>query len=135
MTEAELLEVIAKAASENATSLDLSGQNIKTIPPEIAQLTNLRELNLSENQITQIPDAIAQLTNLRELNLSENQITEIPDAIEALSKLEDLDLRGNPLTIPPEILGSDYESGSVEDILNYFRQLRSGEVLPLNEAK
>jgi len=36
MTEAELLEVIAKAARENFTSLDLSAQNIKTISSAIA---------------------------------------------------------------------------------------------------
>jgi hypothetical protein len=35
MTEAELLRVIAKAAREGATALDLSGKGIKTIPPAI----------------------------------------------------------------------------------------------------
>lgn len=46
MTEAELLEVIAKAVKDRVTSLDLSNKNIKTIPPEIAQLTNLQRLDL-----------------------------------------------------------------------------------------
>jgi len=50
MNQTELLELIDRAAREDATSLDLSGQNIKTIPPEIAKLTNLTELYLSCNQ-------------------------------------------------------------------------------------
>jgi hypothetical protein len=40
MKKVELLEVIAKAAREGATSLNLSGKGIKTIPPEIATLIN-----------------------------------------------------------------------------------------------
>ena len=35
MTEAWLLEVIATAAREGETYLDLSGKGIKTIPPAI----------------------------------------------------------------------------------------------------
>ncbi|WP_143288104.1 COR domain-containing protein, partial [Calothrix rhizosoleniae] len=69
------------------------------------------------------------------LDLYNNQIREIPEAIESLPKLETLDLRGNPLPISPEILGSSDHVGSVEDIFNYLRLLRSGEVRPLNEAK
>ncbi|WP_146033967.1 COR domain-containing protein, partial [Nostoc cycadae] len=64
-----------------------------------------------------------------------NQITQIPEALESLPKLEELDLRENPVPISPEILGSSYQVGSVEEIFNYLRLLRSGEVLPLNEAK
>jgi internalin A len=85
-----------------------------------------------------IPDAIANLANLCTLNLSYNQITQIPEAIEKIPKLEKLDLRRNPLPISPEILGGlepHEDSGAVEDIFNYLRQLRSGEVRPLNEAK
>jgi len=47
-------------------------------------------------------------------------------------------LRRNPLPISPEILGVPElykDPGAVEDIFNYLRQLRSGEVRPLNEAK
>ncbi|MEH2408296.1 COR domain-containing protein, partial [Nostoc sp.] len=113
----------------------LSSNQITQIPEAIANLTNLRELHLSSNQITQIPEAIANLTNLRELILDGNQITQIPEAIESLLELETLDLRGNPLPISPEILGSSDNVGSVKDIFNYLRLLRSGEVRPLNEAK
>ncbi|BBD58750.1 small GTP-binding protein domain-containing protein [Nostoc sp. HK-01] len=119
----------------NLTELNLNNNQITEIPEAIANLTNLTTLDLSDNQITEIPEAIANLTNLTTLDLSDNQITEIPEAIKSLPKLEKLDLRRNPLPISPEILGSSDEVGSVEDIFNYLRLLRSGEVRPLNEAK
>jgi internalin A len=114
------------------------GNKFKEIPNSILSLPSLENLNLWCNLITMIPDAIANLANLCTLNLSYNQITQIPEAIEKIPKLEKLDLRRNPLPISPEILGGlepHEDSGAVEDIFNYLRQLRSGEVLPLNEAK
>ncbi|MBE9107669.1 leucine-rich repeat domain-containing protein, partial [Nostoc cf. edaphicum LEGE 07299] len=129
----QIPDVIAKLT--NLTQLYLSDNQITQIPEAIAKLINLTELHLDSNQITQIPEAIAKLTNLTQLHLSNNRITQISEAIESLPKLETLDLRGNPLPISPEILGSSNNVGSVEDIFNYLRLLRSGEVSPLNEAK
>jgi internalin A len=129
----QIPEVIANLI--NLTTLLLSGNQITEIPEALAKLTNLTQLHLSGNQITEIPEALAKLTNLTQLYLSRNQITEIPEALESLPKLEKLDLRANPLPISPEILESSNDVGSVEDIFNYLRLLRSGEVRPLNEAK
>ncbi|OUL32253.1 leucine-rich repeat domain-containing protein [Nostoc sp. 106C] len=129
----QIPEVVANLT--NLAELYLSSNQITQIPEVVANLTNLTELKLYKNQITQIPEAIAKLTNLRLLDLCNNKITEIPEALESLPKLEKLDLRGNPLPISPEILGSSDDVGSVEEIFNYLRLLRSGEVRPLNEAK
>ncbi|MBI4781817.1 MAG: leucine-rich repeat domain-containing protein [Oscillatoriophycideae cyanobacterium NC_groundwater_1537_Pr4_S-0.65um_50_18] len=132
--------VIPKSIAQltNLTGLSLSGNQITVIPKSIAQLTNLTELDLSSNQISAIPESIAQLSNLEELDLESNQINLLPDCLEHLPNLKKLDLRRNPLPISPEILGSpnlEEDPGSVEDIFNYCRQLRSGKVRPLNEAK
>ncbi|MBD2301551.1 leucine-rich repeat domain-containing protein [Nostoc sp. FACHB-190] len=130
----EIPEVITKLT--NLTHLYLPGNQITEISEAIANLTNLTHLYLGGNQITEIPETITKLTNLTHLYLPGNQITEIPEAIESLPKLEKLYLRGNPLSISPEILGSSLDDvGSVEEIFNYLRLLRSGEVRPLNEAK
>ncbi|MEH1925288.1 leucine-rich repeat domain-containing protein [Nostoc sp.] len=129
----EIPEALAKLT--NLTQLVLGSNEITEIPKALAKLTNLTYLQLRLNKISEIPEALAKLTNLTYLDLSNNQITQIPEAIESLPKLEILDLRGNPLPISPEILGSSDDVGSVEDIFNYLRLLRSGEVRPLNEAK
>jgi internalin A len=122
----------------NLTTLSLYNNQITEIPECIGQLTNLTTLHLHTNQITEIPEWIGQLTNLTELYLSNNQITEIPEYLEKLLNLQKLDLRQNPLPVYPEILGLpdlEKEPGSIQEIFNYCRQLRSGEVRPLNEAK
>ena len=129
----EIPEAISKLT--NLTTLYLGSNKITEIPEAITKLTNLTQLNLNSNKITEIPKTIAKLTNLTWFDLSDNQITEIPEAIESLPKLEKLDLRENPLPISPEILGSSDDVGSVEEIFNYLRLLRSGEVRPINEAK
>ncbi|MEG4404164.1 leucine-rich repeat domain-containing protein [Microcoleus sp. MON2_D5] len=128
----------AIAQLSNLTVLFFSGNQITEIPEAIGQLSNLTSLDLIYNQIAQIPDAIAQLSNLTELSLRNNQIEKIPECLETLPKLEKLDLRHNPLPISPEVLGSGQQykdCGTPAAIFNYLRQLRSGEVRPLNEAK
>ena len=50
--------------------LDLSGNQLTTLPAEIAQLVKLVRLNLSDNQIEMLPPAITRLTALTDLNLS-----------------------------------------------------------------
>ncbi len=48
MTEEELLQVIEQAATEGATELDLSGNELTTLPPEIGKLTQLKKLILGK---------------------------------------------------------------------------------------
>ncbi|MDQ2100189.1 MAG: leucine-rich repeat domain-containing protein [Tychonema bourrellyi B0820] len=134
------ITVIPEAIGQlsNLTELYLSNNQITVIPEAIGQLSNLTELSLHNNQITVIPEAIGQLSNLTGLDLSSNQIETIPECLETLPKLEKLDLRRNPLPISPEVLGPvnlSEDPGTPATIFNYLRQLRSGEVLPLNEAK
>jgi len=98
---------------EETWDLDLSGRwgdsggLIGEIPPEIGNLTNLRELNLTSNQLTgEIPPEIGNLTNLEYLSLWDNQLSgEIPSEIGNLINLRKLYLSRNQLTgeIPEEI--------------------------------
>ena len=122
----------------NLTWLFVNSNQITNIPDAIGQLLNLTWLSVSNNQITKIPEAIAQLSNLTQLSVSNNQIETIPECLETLPQLKYLDLRRNPLPISPEVLGpanQNEEPGTPAAIFNYLRQLRSGEVRPLNEAK
>ncbi|MEM7796420.1 MAG: COR domain-containing protein [Cyanobacteria bacterium P01_C01_bin.118] len=119
-------------------TLDLRNNQIHLIPDSLAQLSSLQNLYLQSNQIQKIPDSLAQLQSLKQLYLESNQIKEIPDSLESLEQLQKLDVRYNPLPIAPEILGpseANEEPGPVSGIFNYCRQLRSGNVRPLNEAK
>jgi hypothetical protein len=54
------------------SDLDLWSKNIKIVPREIGQLTNLRGLDLEDNEIVSLPAEIGQLTNLQQLCLNSN---------------------------------------------------------------
>ena len=89
--------------TRDATSLDLSGRNLTSLPEEVTGLTNLTILNLSNNQLTSLPPEITQLTNLTNLSLRSNQLTTVPAEITQLTNLTRLDLSGNQLkSLPAE---------------------------------
>ena len=153
MEEDKVLQLIEEAAESKQPSLNISYNQLTTLPPEITELTNLTELYLSGNQLTSLPLEITKLTkltrldlygnqltslpleitkltNLIWLDLSDNQLTALPPEITKLTKITGLDLSGNPLeSPPPEIV----EQG-VGAIFRYLRQLIWGAV-EQNEAK
>ena len=106
MTEEELLRVIEQAASEGWTELDLSGNNLTVLPPEIAKLTQLKKLILGKywfddeggymdtlgNNLSALPPEIGQLKHLEELQVVANQLNSLPPEIDQLVNLETLDL-------------------------------------------
>ncbi|MGP1386773.1 MAG: COR domain-containing protein [Thainema sp.] len=105
LSEDELRKLINQAARGRRTKLDLSGNQLTMLPPEIAQLQFLQLLDLSRNQLTTLPPEIIQLQSLRSLSLSGNQLTTLPPEIIQLQSLQSLSLNGNQLTtLPPEII-------------------------------
>jgi internalin A len=99
-----ILRLIEQAGQEGQTNLDLSGNQLTSVPPEVAKLINLRYLDLGHNHLTSLPSEIAKLTNLTSLTLRENQLTSLPPEISELSNLATLELSSNGLTsLPPEI--------------------------------
>jgi hypothetical protein len=95
---------IKRAALEGQTELNLSHNQLTSVPPEIAELTNLTSLKLWNNQLTSLPLEITELTNLTYLNLNGNQLTSVRPEIIKLTKLKILYLGRNQLTsVPLEI--------------------------------
>ncbi len=104
MTQDELKAKIKQAAQEDWATLNLSRQNIDSLPPEIAALQSLRELRLNHNQLNRLPSEITALQNLQRLRLDNNQLSNLPPEIAALQSLKALDLTSNQLShLPPEI--------------------------------
>ena len=76
------------------------------IPPELGNLTLLKELYLDSNLTGPIPPELGNLTMLETLDLSDNYLTApIPPELGNLTMLETLHLTNNSLTgpIPPEL--------------------------------
>jgi internalin A len=105
MAKLELRRYIEQAIEQELTELDLNGNQLSELPPEIGQLTSLTGLYLRDNQLNELPPEIGQLTDLTILYLRGNQLSELPPEIGQLTNLAELNLRGNQLgQLPPEIV-------------------------------
>ncbi|KAM7381263.1 hypothetical protein PAMA_012215 [Pampus argenteus] len=80
-----------------ATVVDLSCNNITSLPPEFCNLTHLVKVDLSKNQLTCLPDDLGNLVNLQHLDLYNNKLTTLPVSFSQLRSLKWLDLKDNPL--------------------------------------
>lgn len=77
--------------------INLSHNQLTTLPVEVGKLQKLRELDLGDNQLKTLPDEIGQLRSLVYMGLSRNQFQTLPPEIGLLQNLEELHLFKNPL--------------------------------------
>lgn len=80
----------------NLVSLSLAYNSLPSVPPEMAAgLNSLRNLDLSFNDLTTVPTAINSLFELRRLSLAANPITVLADTSFSgvADSLEELDIR------------------------------------------
>ena len=114
MEQQALLKLIERAAVEQWEELDLSGHRLKTLPPEIGQLRQLKKLILGKrdkqkrligNYLEVLPSELSQLQQLEALSIAGNYIQELPDWIPQLQKISSLDASGNYITNLSESLG------------------------------
>ncbi|MBD2127250.1 leucine-rich repeat domain-containing protein [Microcoleus sp. ZQ-A2] len=153
MTEEELLRVIEQAASEGWTELDLSGNNLTALPPEIGKLTQLKKLILGKyryndegdivdtigNHLSALPAEIAQLKQLEELLVVGNRLSALPAEIGQLTSLQSLNLNGNQLSALPAEIGQltnlrslDLRGNQLQQLPPEIEQLTNLQTLNLN---
>ena len=76
----------------------MSWNKLTELPTEIGDLKELRILDVSNNQLVSLPTNIQKLNQLEGLYFSGNKLTELPSEIGDLKELRWLDVSGNPLT-------------------------------------
>ncbi|BFZ12002.1 hypothetical protein BsWGS_15041 [Bradybaena similaris] len=89
-------------------TLDMSYNNITSVPDSLGQLASVHTLNLSYNKLTTFPAILcnSRISNtLVTLNLSNNEIASMPYNIDVLKSLHSLDISHNQLRLIPETLG------------------------------
>ena len=109
--------------------LDISKNNLQTIPTWVESFENLKELylnnnlleleslsylskrvsyievlNISNNDITSFPESFGNFQNLKNLFINHNQLASLPSSINKLSVLEYLNISHNKLSSLPETL-------------------------------
>ncbi|XP_031847023.1 leucine-rich repeat 47 [Nomia melanderi] len=93
--------------------LHLVGLNRKSFDRQILRLQSLRILNLSNNQISSVPKELGLLQHLQELNLSQNRLDKAVkwtwlDQPAIKNNLKLLDISNNLLTMIPKEIGKLY---------------------------
>ncbi|ETV96612.1 hypothetical protein, variant 1 [Aphanomyces invadans] len=83
------------------TWLKLKQNQLTDVPPQLGSLTSLVNLDLSNNKLTQAPAFLGLLVQLRELSLSANGLRSLPDDFQHLGQLEILSIHENELTHLP----------------------------------
>ena len=114
----ELAGIQRLALSENLTSfpleilsladsleiLDLSNNQLTSLPPELAQLKQLKIIFASNNQFETLPEVLGQCPNLEMVGFKSNQINQVP-ASALPPKLRWLILTDNRIEVLPDALG------------------------------
>ncbi|GIC75742.1 leucine-rich repeat-containing protein kinase family protein [Moritella sp. F3] len=96
------LEILSLA--DSLEILDLSNNQLTTLPVEIAQLTKLKILFASNNQFVTLPEVLGQCPNLEMVGFKSNQINQVPETSLPV-KLRWLILTDNRLEVLPDSLG------------------------------
>lgn len=82
---------------DKACVLDLSGQNLTTLPKDVLSLTKLSEIDLSNNSFTTFPKELLTLNNIMSINLTSNNISTLPVEILTNKTLQSINVSKNPI--------------------------------------
>lgn len=87
------------------TELDLGGQGLRALSPNLYKYAFLTRLDIPHNLLRNLPSAIGQLKSLEYLDVSFNQLESLPDEIGVLMNLKTLLFSGNYISVLPNSLG------------------------------
>ncbi len=86
-------------------TLQLRGNRIEVLPPEITRLKSLNLLMMDNNKLKELPESIGKLQNLEGFSVSHNELACIPDTMSDLVELNAFDVSHNALVSLPFALG------------------------------
>ncbi len=116
---------------DRITQIHLWGMEIKVIPDNISNLSELTTLNFnslsdnSENKISTLPATIGELSNLTKLSLYGNSITALPEELLNLTNLRELNVEKNNLHFDDLVMAKDLPSD--KEASYFFPQKKLGK--------
>jgi len=78
---------------KNVKRLIVDRNKLAALPPEIGQMESLQELILNRNELSTLPKEIGKLTNLYLIDLWSNNIDDLPKSMKEMKNLKEVDLR------------------------------------------
>ena len=117
--------------------LDLSFNQIGSLPNDLERLSSLNHLNLSNNSLEVLPSSICSLSSLVVLKLSHNRLSALPDHIgDHLQNLTELALDSNRLNHLPKSLARaenleylDVHANLISELSSDFGQMTKLAIL------
>ena len=88
-------ELAESCFTQSLVSLDLSYNELQTVPEAALKMTKLMELRLSHNRILELPAELAKLSFLKKVKAAHNLFNFLPSSF-VRRKFVELDLYGNP---------------------------------------
>ncbi|PWU15032.1 MAG: hypothetical protein C5B45_03405 [Chlamydiae bacterium] len=88
----------------NLEPLNISANNLISLPSSIGQFKELQELKAEVNYLLELPKEIGQCSSLRIIKVSENQIAKLPEELKYLTLLQQFCIADNELTLSSEDL-------------------------------
>lgn len=79
-----------RAAEREEETLDLSGLQLRSLPPALFEIDSFRKLDLANNELAEIPSQIGKLRKLEALDLSRNPLHSLPVEMSSLTRLRSL---------------------------------------------
>jgi len=98
-------ELMHPPFSSEVRVMTFTENQIESVPPEIANCTELTQLKLFGNKLKSIPTEVIKLTRLKLLWLGNNKLLSVPNEVGQLQGLEALSLDQNELEMLPITLG------------------------------
>lgn len=87
------------SSSSSSPALDLSHNQLSSLPDDLSHLHHLTHLSLSHNALQELPQGLTSLPTLQTLEVGSNRICHITTAeLDRLPALQRLVVSGNPLT-------------------------------------
>ena len=87
--------------AKDIISLDLSFNQIQSLPDEIGLLKTMKHFNCACNALNELPTSIGRLRRMNELKLNGNKLSTLPDQIGLCCRLSKLYLNENALVSLP----------------------------------
>ncbi|HBS88019.1 MAG: hypothetical protein A2W91_10125 [Bacteroidetes bacterium GWF2_38_335] len=133
----------AFANPEKVIRLDLSNQAIYKLTDSIGMFKNLKEINLSGNNLETLPASFYSLKKLKVVKLNNNALFNLADFLNhsgSLESMEELDLSSNNLTYIPGSINNCKKLVKINLSNNYiynlpvsFAQLRNLEYINISK--